>query len=45
MQQLNREVIGSEVITQPVYKLGESSYLYRQIQKGLFLIPKIKDSS
>lgn len=45
MQKLNTEVIHSGFITLPVCNLGESSYLYIQIQKGLFLIPKIADSS
>lgn len=45
MRQLNIEVIGSRTITLPVGKLGESSYLCRRIQKALFLIPKIEDSS
>lgn len=45
MQKLNREIVCSGFITLPVCNLGESSYLYIQIQKGLFFIPKIADSS
>ena len=45
IQKLNTEAIHSGAITEPVCKLVEPSYLYIQVQKGLFLIPKIEDSS
>ena len=45
MRKLNREIVCSGFITLLVCNLGEPSYLYAQVQKGLFIIPKIADSS